>query len=96
MYIYRLKRKKHYSHTKKCVYLNMINRTDQLNLILFSEYYLVQFIEDNVKLIVADNQIEKEGNRVKAMYSDKKYDPCIIIAENGNCSVFTYTILFSY
>ena len=50
----------------------------------FEGYFLVQFIEDNIKTVVKEKQVTKEDNgATKAMYSDKQYYPCVILSESG-------------
>mgnify|MGYP001792567933 CR=1 FL=1 len=51
---------------------------------LFAKYCLVQFIEDNCRLIVEDNKIERgDEGIIKAMYLDNKFYPCLILQESG-------------
>lgn len=47
------------------------------------EYFLVQFIEDNVKFIVDETELRKEDNTTSAMYLDKKYYPSMVLSESG-------------
>lgn len=50
----------------------------------FVEYFLVQFIEDNIKAVVVESHVIKEDNgTTKAMYSDKQYYPCVVLSESG-------------
>ena len=47
-------------------------------------YFLVQFIEDNVKIIVDETELRKEDdNTTTAMYVDKKFYPCVVLSESG-------------
>lgn len=42
-------------------------------------YVLVQFLEDNIKSIVTENQVIKEDTGlVKAVYLDKQYYSCLV------------------
>ena len=47
------------------------------------EYFLVQFIEDNVKTIVTEGEIDFKDDTTCAKYLDKKYYPCIVLSESG-------------
>ena len=51
----------------------------------FEEYFLVQFIEDNIKTVVVESHVIKEdcNGTTKAMYSDKQYYPCVGLSEGG-------------
>ena len=46
-------------------------------------YFLVQFIEDNVKFIVDETELRKDDNKTSAMYLDKNYYPCVVLSESG-------------
>lgn len=51
----------------------------------FVDYVLAQFLEDNIKSIVTENQVIKEDTGlVKAMYLDKQYYSCLVLGESGN------------
>lgn len=47
------------------------------------EYFLVQFIEDNVKTIVTEGEIDFKDDTTCAKYLDKKDYPCIVLSESG-------------
>ena len=49
----------------------------------FVEYFLVQFTEDNIKTVVVESDVIKDNSTTKAMYSDKKYYPCVVLSESG-------------
>ena len=50
----------------------------------FVEYFLVQFIEDNIKAVVVESHVMKEDNgTTKAMYSDKQYYSSVVLSESG-------------
>lgn len=46
-------------------------------------YFLVQFIENNVKIIVDETELRKENNTTSALYLDKKYYSCVVLSESG-------------
>ncbi|KAL9952982.1 hypothetical protein ACROYT_G040319 [Oculina patagonica] len=48
-----------------------------------AKYFLVQFIEDNIKTVVLESQVIKEDNgTTKAMFRDKQYYPCVVLSES--------------
>lgn len=54
-------------------------------------YFLVQFLEDNVKFIVVDETElqRKEDKTTQAMYLDKKYYPCVVLSESDDKELLT-------
>ncbi|RMX52644.1 hypothetical protein pdam_00022938 [Pocillopora damicornis] len=48
-------------------------------------YFLVEFIEDNVKFIVDETELRKEDNTTSALHLDKNYYPCVVLSESGRC-----------
>ena len=50
-----------------------------------SGYFLVQFIEDDIKFIVDETGLKRDENNTTAMYHDKKYYPCVVLSESGEC-----------
>ncbi|PFX34645.1 hypothetical protein AWC38_SpisGene458 [Stylophora pistillata] len=63
------------------------NRRKTMPSFKYSErrYFLVQFLEDNVKFIVVDETElqRKEDKTTQAMYLDKKYYPRVVLSESG-------------
>lgn len=55
-------------------------------------YFLVQFLEDNVKFIVVDETElqRKEDKTTQAMYLDKKYYPCVVVSESAEFLPFFF------
>ena len=54
-------------------------------------YFLVQFIEDNVKIIVDETELRKEDdNTTTAMYVDKMFYPCVVLSESGEFLPFYF------
>ena len=52
-------------------------------LFLVLGYFLVEFIEDNVKFIVDETELRKEDNTTSALHLDKNYYPCVVPSESG-------------
>lgn len=46
-------------------------------------YFLVEFIEDNVKFIVDEIELRKEDNIILVLYLDKNYYLCVVLSESG-------------
>ncbi|PFX25829.1 hypothetical protein AWC38_SpisGene9518 [Stylophora pistillata] len=63
------------------------NRRKRMPSLKYGErrYFLVQFLEDNVKFIVVDETElqRKEDKTTQAMYLDKKYYPCVVLSESA-------------